>query len=276
MAQLHIRQIRSGEGWFLTQAGSLGPEVIASEMPDRLDGGVLLVASEAFETWTPRGGHQIEAHLYSFSGDAAVEMLRDWRRWGMRRAILAVVPAMPDDDARRRNMPDSLRPWDPDRLKATVYGQLGKDWAQSGLWFAAERDRVRYIEAAVVKALADHGARLPNGDVTIVLDLPPDATFDAEFTLAGSGAAATIRRAMPEKGTEREWTVASNEWTATERRTRRRSGREMKVRFAQGLATLGIILVSIPTFIMVAIVALIAKLTGNTTTVSSSSKATIR
>ena len=68
MSKLAVSQIRSGEGWILTQLSNVGTEVIPSAMPDILDGS-LLVASEAFETWTPPGGEQLEAHLYAFSGD---------------------------------------------------------------------------------------------------------------------------------------------------------------------------------------------------------------
>src|SRR5436190_522270 len=175
MAKLSISQIRSGEGWILTRLSNVGCEVIPDRMDDLLVG-PLLIASEAFETWTPPGGTQQGAHLHAFTGDAAKAMLRDSSRWGSERAIFACLPRLPDDDAKRKWMPDALRPWDPERLKATFYGQVGKRYASRGFWFAKERDRARLVEASVEKILREAGLTLPVGDATIVLEMPTDST----------------------------------------------------------------------------------------------------
>src|SRR6185295_7420934 len=133
-------------------------------------------------------------------GDAIEAMLRDCKRWGSRRAIFALLPVLPDEDARRRWISHATRPWDPERLKATVYGQLGADWAVRGLWFAKELDRARYVEASVAKLLRENGVpRLPNGDVTIVLEMPMDSSFDAVFSVSGSGESLALEREFPSR-----------------------------------------------------------------------------
>lgn len=275
MPRFHVNQVRSGEGWILTRADLAGPEDLAGDLADLLPG-VLLVASEDFETWTPPGGEQLEAHLFAFRGDQAKAILRDWKRWGSRRAIFACLPAMPDADARRRWMPDALRPWDPERLKATAYGQLGREWAQQGLWFATERSRARFVELAVSRLLSRDGVRLPNGDVTLVLEMPTDSTFEADFKVSGTGESLSLKRDFPSRMMSREWTIRKGEWEAVEKRVSRASQQGLKARLMQAVATTGIIVLSVPVFLMVLVVALVAKVTGSSTTVSTSAKATSR
>ena len=275
MPTYRVNQVRSGEGWILTEPSNLGPEALASEMADLLSG-PLLVASEEFETWTPPGGEQVEALIYAFIGEPAKAMLRDCKRWGRRRAIFACLPTLPDEDAKRRWMPDALRPWDPERLKATAYGQLGKDWAQQGTWFASERDRARFVELSVSRLLAQHDRRMPNGDVTLVLEMPTDSTFQAEFKVAGSGEGFTIRREFPSLQMSREWSIRKGEWEALERRTSRAAKGSLRARFTQGLATAGILLLSIPVFLMAIVVAIVARIAGSTTSVSTSAKSVPR
>ncbi len=55
MSQLTVRQLRSGEGWVLTDASNVGIDVLTRELADLVQG-VLLVASDDFERWTPPGG----------------------------------------------------------------------------------------------------------------------------------------------------------------------------------------------------------------------------
>ena len=275
MATFRVHQIRSGEGWILTEPSNASAEVLASDLADLVKG-VMLVSSVDFVNAPPPGAEKIAPGLFAFRGDAAKAMLRDWQRWGSRRAIFALVPAVPDEDARRKWIADALRPWDAERLKATVYGQLGSEWAQRGLWFAGERERGLFVDAAVRKLLADRGARMPNGDVTIVLELPTDSTFDARFDVSGSGKDVVLRREFPSRLMSREWSIRSNDWEALERKSASKSGKTFRERAVQALATAGIIVVSIPTFVMVLAVAVIAKLTGSATTVSTSTKATSR
>lgn len=271
MPAFRVNQIRSGEGWILTDPQNVGVEAMASELADLLVG-PLVIASEDFETWTPPGGEQLEAHVFAFLGDAAKAMLRDWKRWGGRRAIVACFPSLPDADARRRFMPDALRPWDPDRMKATFYAQLGKDWAQQGTWFAKERDRARFVETAVKRVLDAASVRLPNGDVTIVFEMPTDSTFEAKFDVSGSGDSLRIKRDFPSRMLSREWFVNKGEWEAVERKSSARASKSLKQRALSALATTGIVVMSIPVFCIVAVAAVIAKLTGASTTVSTSAK----
>lgn len=275
MTTFRVHQIRSGEGWILTEPSNLSAEALADELADLVTG-VMLVSSVDFVSGAPSGGEKVAPGLFAFRGDAAKAMLRDWKRWGGRRAIFAIVPAVPDEDARRKWIADALRPWDAERLKASVYGQLGSEWAQRGLWFAGERERGLFLNAAVRKLLADRGARMPNGDVSIVLELPTDSTFDARFDVSGSGKDVVLRRDFPSRLMSREWSIRSGDWEALERTSASKSGKSFRERAVQALATVGILVVSIPTFLMVLAVALIAKLTGSATTVSTSTKATTR
>lgn len=269
MANLSISQIRSGEGWILTRLSNVGSEVLAGEMADLLTG-PLLIASEAFEAWTPPGGEQLEAHLYAFQGEAAKAMLRDASRWGKDRAIFACLPALPDEDAKRRWISDALRPWDPERLKATFYGQFGKRYASRGLWFAKERDRARYVEASVAKVLAEAGLKLPTGDATIVLEMPTDSTFEGEYACSGQGASFSISRQFPSQMVARKWTIERGEWRGEQTRLSRAASLPWRERAVRWISTAGIFLLSIPVFLLVAFVAVIAKLTGSNTTVSKS------
>lgn len=269
MPKLTVSQIRSGEGWILTRFSNVGPEILADSMSDLLVG-PLLVASEAFEAWTPPGGEQIEATLYAFIGDAAKAMLRDPSRWAGERAIFACVPRLPDEDARRRWISDALRPWDPVRLGATVYGQSGSGHAIEGLWFATERDRARLVEFAVTRVLAECGLRLPNGDVTLVLEMPTDSTFDATYRYSGIGDTFALKRDFPTRMLAREWFVRRGEWEAVEKRTMRADGTSLRERAIRFSATAGIFLLSLPVFALVALVALMTKFTGASTTVSDS------
>ena len=271
MPTYRVNQVRSGEGWILTDPANLGPEALAGDLSDLLQG-PLLIASEEFETWSPPGGEQIEAHLWAFLGEPAKAMLRDWKRWGGKRAIFACLPSLPDADATRRWLPDALRPWDAERLKATAYGQVGKDWAQQGIWFATEQNRGRFLEAAVSKLLASHGVRLPNGDVSIVLEMPTDSTFEASFKVSGSGDSFSLKRDFPSQLTSREWRVRKGEWEAIEQRTSRAAKASFRVRFLQGLATVGILVLSIPVFLLAIAVAIVAKFAGSSTTPSTAAK----
>jgi hypothetical protein len=269
MAKHRVTQMRSGEGWTLTDVSNLDASILASEMSD-LAQGVLLVATEEFEAQSPSGGEQVEAHLYAFRGDAIKTMLRDCKRWGSRRAIFALLPVLPDEDARRRWISHSTRPWDPERLKATAYGQLGADWAVRGLWFAKEHDRARFVEASIAKLLREHGvARLPNGDVTIVLELPMDSSFEALFAVTGSGESLVLERDFPSRMMSRRSFIRRGGWEGEERKSGKRSDVSLKYRLTQGLVSAAIVVVSLPMFAMVALVALITKLTGGSTDVSS-------
>jgi len=272
MATFRVHQIRSGEGWILSDPSNLGPEALSDDLSD-LVVGPLLVASADFDTWTPPGGEKLGERLYAFRGEAAKTMLRDWKRWSSRRAIFACLPTLPDEDARRRWIADALRPWDAERLKATAYGQLGREWAQRGTWFASERDRSRFIEVAVTRVLSERGNRLPNGDVTIVLEMPADSTFDAQFKVSGNGESLNLRRDFPSQQMSREWSIRKGEWEAVESRSSAGASTSWRVRLTQHLATVAILLMSIPVFLLVVIVALIAKFTGSSTTVSTSAKA---
>jgi hypothetical protein len=271
VSKLAISQLRSGEGWILTDISSLGPEALATDLADLLNGPVL-IASDDFESHPPAGGQLIDAGLYAFPPEAAKALLREPQRWTKQRAIFAVVPSLPDADARRRWISDALRPWDPDRLRASVYGQLGKRFANRGLWFKDERDRARYVAAAVTKVLGERGVRLPNGDVTLVLETPTDSTFEAEFTVQGSGDALSLKRDFATRGVTRQWFVRRGEWEATERRRSTSGPRSFRQSAAQVVASGLIFLLAIPTFLFVAMVAIITKLTGSTTTVSATSK----
>jgi hypothetical protein len=265
MSKLRVSQVRSGEGSILTRFSNIGPEVLPDVLPEACDG-VLLVASDAFETSTPAGGEQVEAHLYAFRGEPARAMLRDPGRWASRVANFALLPAFPDEDARRRCIPQALRPWDPERMKATVYGQLGTAYAHRGLWFARDVDRRRFVEAAVSPFLAAAGHRLPNGDVTIVLEMPTDSTFEATYSAKGTGPAFTVRRRFDAAGLVREWRIDRGEWRATERRTATRAGTGWRARLVDWAASAGIFLLSLPTFLLALAVVLIARGTGTTTT----------
>lgn len=269
MPKLSVSQIRSGEGWILTRFSNIGPEILSDRMSDLLVG-PLLIASEAFETWTPPGGDQIEASLYAFMGEHAKAMLRDSSRWAGERAIFACLPRLPDQDARRRWIADALRPWDPVRLGATFYGQFGNGHAIKGLWFATERDRARYVEEGVTKVLTDSGLRLPNGDVTLVLEMPTDSTFDAEYRYSGTGESFSIKRDFPTRMLAREWFVRRGDWEAVEKRTTRATGTTLRERAIRFTATAGIFLLSLPVFALVALVAVVTRFTGASTTVSNS------
>ena len=269
MSKLSVAQIRSGEGWILTRFSNLGAEVLADGMSDLLVG-PLLVSSEAFETWTPPGGEQLEANLFAFSGDAARAMLRDTSRWGADRGYFACLRKLPDDDARRRWIPDALRPWDPERLGATAYGQVGRRHPIQGIWFARERDRARYVETAVSKVLAAAGLRLPNGDVTLVLEMPTDSTFEGVYKCTGSGESFSMKREFPSRMLTRRWFVRRGEWEAEEKKSARRSETSFRERVIRATATTGIFLMSLPVFALVALVALVTKLTGSSTSVSKS------
>jgi hypothetical protein len=269
MPKLSVSQVRSGEGWILTRLSNVGPEILAGPMADLLTG-PLLIASEAFETWTPPGGEQLEAHLVAFRGDAAKAMLRDASRWGADRAIIACLPRLPDADARRKWLPDVLRPWDPDRLKATFYGQVGKGHAIRGLWVASDRDRARYVEASIEKILGEAGLKLPAGDATIVLEMPTDSTFEGEYAHSGRGASFSLSRAFPSQMVSRRWTIERGEWRGEQTRIRRASELGLRVRAIRFVATAGIFILSIPVFALVALVALITRFSGTTTSVSKS------
>jgi len=268
MAKHRVTQMRSGEGWTLTDTSNLDASILASEMSD-LAQGVLLVASEDLGAQSPAGGDQLEAHLFAFRGEAIKSMLRDCKRWGSRRAIFALLPAMPDADARRRWISHATRPWDPERLKATVYGQVGGDWAVRGLWFAKEHDRARFVEASIAKVLRENGvARLPNGDVTIVLELPTDSSFDALFSVSGSGDTLVLEREFPSRMMTRRTFIRRGGWEGEETKSGKRSDVSLKYRLTQGLVSAAIVIVSLPMFLAVMIVMLVTKLTGSSTTVS--------
>ena len=261
MPNFHVSQVRSGEGWILTQSSHAGPEVIADEMPD-LMAGPLLVASDELGTSPPQGGDAVAPMIHALRGEAARRFLRDHRRWSGKGAIFASVPEVPDADARRRWIPDALRPWDAERLRATFYGQSGRRFHHEGVWFATEHDRRRYVEVAVSRLLKSAGLRLPNGDVALVLELPTDSTFTADFTCSGTGDAFRITRRFPERGFVRTWSIRRGDWVAEERKLPTPGkGEGVRGRGVQWLATAGIIALSIPTFAMVALVALVAKLT---------------
>ena len=261
MSKLSVSQIRSGEGWILTRLSNVGTEVIPATMPDVLSG-PLLVASEAFETWAPPGGEQLEAHLFAFVGDAAKAMLRDSSRWGGERAFFACVPSLPDADAKRRWMPDVLRPWDPTRLKATLYGQQGKGLASRGLWFAKERDRARYVEASIEKVLGEAGLKLPVGDATIVLEMPTDSTFEGDYTCSGKAESFAMSRVFPSQMISRRWTIEHGEWRGEQVRLNRAASMSLRERAVRITSTAGIIILSVPVFLLVSLIALLTKLTG--------------
>ena len=269
MAKLVVSQIRSGEGWILTRLSNVGPEVIADRMDDLLVG-PLLVASEAFETWTPPGGEQIEAHLFAFTGDAAKAILRDTSRWGGERAIFACLPTLPDADAKRKYLPDVLRPWDPDRLKATFYGQMGKRYASRGLWFAKERDRARFVEASIEKIVSAAGLKLPVGDATIVLDMPTDSTFEGEYAHSGRAESFQMSRKFSSQMISRRWTIERGDWRGEQTRLTRASSISWRERGVRIASTAGIVILSIPVFALVTLVAILTKISGTGTTVSKS------
>lgn len=264
MSQVSVHQLRSGEGWLLTDASHADPSLIPEALSDLLIG-PLLVASEEFESWTPPGGEQLEAHLHAFSGEDAVRMLREWRRWATPGALFACVPRPPDADARRRHAPDALRPWDAERLGATFYGQLGKRFAAHGLWFALERDRARYLEAAFRRLVEEAGHRMPNGDVGVVFDLPADQAVEAEFRVRGRGESFRVSRRFPELGVRRTWRVRDGEWEGEETRTSGRRRASLGRRLVQGLASGLILVLSLPVFLLVALIALVTKLAGSGT-----------
>jgi hypothetical protein len=271
MPNLRVQQLRSGEGSILTHFDSLGPECLADELSDLLEG-FLVISSEAFESWTPPGGEQLEALVYAFTGDAARAMLRDHRRWDRERALFAVVPVLPDEDAKRRCMPHALRPWDAERLNAVVYGQYGSRYAHRGLWFANDEDRRRLDEVAITRLLEKAGLTLPNGDITLVLELPTDATFDATYRASGKGEGFRLRRDFPLRALRKSWWIVRGEWRGEEASLGRRSGQAFSERLARSIASGAILLLSLPVFLLVGAVALFSRLTGSGTPTSESAR----
>jgi hypothetical protein len=265
MARLSVTQLRSGEGWILTTLSRHGPEAVAAELPDLLVG-PLLAGSESKP---PAEGRPLGENLWAFEGDQAKRVLETLPRWAGKGAIVAAVRELPDDDARRRFIPDALRPWDAERLGATFYAQVGSRYHVRGAWFARERDRMRFVEIAFRRLAQAAGVRLPNGDVTIVFELPTDSTFEAVFQVSGSGDALRLSRRFPARGLERTWRIVKGEWEAEERRGLRPGAAGVGRSLGQKLASASIVVLSVPVFLLVGAVALFTRLFGGTTASSS-------
>lgn len=270
MAKLTVRQLRSGEGSILTRVSHVGPENLPDAMPDLFDGTVLLASADSFAKAPPAGAETVSPGLFAFRGDAARQLVRAHATWAAEGGIFGIFREMPDEDSRRRSISNPERPWDPERMKALCYAQLGpaSRYAHTGTWFLAESDRRCFVETGVSKLLAEAGLKLPNGDVTLVLEMPTDSTFEAEFDVRGSGPGFSLRREFRTRGLVREWTIDRGEWRCVETRTPQAATRNWRERVISAVATTGIFILSIPTFLVVGVALLIAKFGGGSSTVS--------
>lgn len=266
MAKYRVWQLRSGEGAILTRWSHLGLGELPQALPELFDGRILLVAGEDLPASGPEGGEDLGEGLWALRGEAARAFVADSDPLSRRALIWALVDELPEADARTRCIPEALRPWDHERLGAVAYAQCGKRYEHRGLWFQDPEDRRRWHEQAVRRILEPAGLSLPSGDVSLVLEMPGDATFEAELVAKGSGDSFRLRRDFGNQGFEREWWVERGEWKGEQTRRPRRGSAPLRQRAVQAIASTGIFLISLPVSLFVFLVLLTTKLTDVSTT----------
>ena len=62
MAHLHVKQLRSGEGWILTNPSNTGPESVPEHLPELLVGVVALVTRLTASTSTAAPSRSTMGH----------------------------------------------------------------------------------------------------------------------------------------------------------------------------------------------------------------------
>lgn len=262
MPKFRVRQLRSGEGAILTQLSNLSVSELPMVRPELFENGVLLVAGEGLPAAGPPGAEGVADGLWVLRGDDASRFVSESHPEGRGRLMWAVLDERPSAERLTRCAPDALRAWDHERLEASVYAQSGEGYAQQGVWFRDEEERRRWLEAAVSRLLDAADRELPTGDATIVLELPTDSTFEATYTLRGKGAAFRIKRDFGNHGFLREWRIERGEWMGEETRRAKRDNAPLAQRITQSLATLGILVLSLPVGLFVACALLTTKLTS--------------
>ena len=268
MAKYRVWQLRSGEGAILTRWSHLGLGELPKALPELFEGRVLLVAGEDLPPGGPAGAESLGEGLWAVKGAEARAFLAESESLSRRGLIWALVDEIPEEDVRTRCIPEALRPWDHERLGAVVYAQSGKRYAHQGVWFQDPEERRRWLEQALRRILEPAGLELPTGDVTLVLEMPSDATFEAELIAKGRGDGFRLQRDFGNQGFEREWWIERGEWKGEERRRPNRKDAPLRQRFVQGLATTGIFLLSLPVSLFVFLVLLTTKMTAVSSTSS--------
>lgn len=254
-----VSQQRTGEGAFLLHVSSQPAERLPDVLPELFDG-VLLVASADLTAAERSRGRELAPGLWTFSGADARQVMARAGRWGRRDARFGTRSELPDQEQLGRCIPDPARPWDHERLGLSAYGELGGLRARAGTCFADELHRRRWIEAAVASWMGVEPAGLPNGDVTLVLDLLPETTFRARFKTRGRGGSLRVRRDFAEAGITRRWWVRDGEWMGEEERRPAGGERRLLPAVAQWAASAGILLLSLPVAALLLLVLATTKL----------------
>ncbi|MEM7248549.1 MAG: hypothetical protein AAF533_24680 [Acidobacteriota bacterium] len=260
MPKFSLSQARSGEGAFLATFSHLPLSEVTTTHADLFKGNHLLIGGEGLEAEVPESAKELGTGLYLVSPEHGAALARRRLADENRATLLALVDGEPDPDVLRRAIPETLRPWDHERLNAQLYAQQGRRYVHRGLFFHDDRERERFLAAGFSKVLEEADLDLPPGDLSLVFDLQPEGTFEAVFRHRGRGDDFKLTRDFPEQGLTREWWIDRYEWKGEERRRPKGRGASLAARLVQGVATTAIFVVSLPVAALVGLSLLTSKL----------------